>query len=101
MILLRQPVCLKYVGCPSFPHLQLPQTGGANMDLDVRETRLLHLSGTLAFPTPFLSVGRISFESGNLRNAAAAPNKPNEWVVVQERSLHNHAVVRAVALKDV
>ncbi len=56
------------------------------MDLDNRQTRRLFLAGTVAFPTPFPSVGTISFQSGNLSYSPGVQSNSKDVVVVQDQS---------------
>lgn len=56
------------------------------MDLDNRQTRRLFLAGTVAFPTPFPSVGPISFQSGSLSNSPGVRSNSKGVIVVQDRS---------------
>src|SRR5262245_9836664 len=59
---------------------------GAIMDLDNRQTRLLFLAGTVSLPTPFPSVGTISFGLGSLTNSPGRKTDSKPVVVVQDRS---------------
>jgi hypothetical protein len=71
------------------------------MDLDFRQTRRLHLAGTVAFPTPYPSSGTISFESGNFKYTASEPAKVKALIVVQEFTHRDRTIVRAILQEDV
>ena len=71
------------------------------MDLDPGQTRRLFLAGTVAFPTPFPSIGTIWFETGNLTYSAGESPKVKSWVIVQERSPRDRTMVRALLQQDV
>jgi hypothetical protein len=73
------------------------------MKLDSRQTRRLHLAGTIAYPAPFPSVGVISLERGSLRYSARSGAKRQRapLVVVQETPYESQAVTRVILRKDV
>lgn len=71
------------------------------MDLDSRQTRRMFLVGTVAFPTPFPSVGTISFETGNMSYPTNESPMAKELVVVQEFSQHSRSMVRALLQQHV
>jgi hypothetical protein len=73
-----------------------------DFELDSKQTRRLFLAGTVAFPTPFPSLGTISVEKGRLRRSDEDNNAPDElFVVVQEKAGIDRAKVRVVRQEDV
>jgi hypothetical protein len=87
------------------------------MDLDVKQTRRFYLAGTVAFPTPFPTVGGISIEDGSFqlpddakkgRNGEKNDKRTNgeemetvPFVVVQENTGLQQATIRVVRESDV
>ncbi len=71
------------------------------IDLDIRQTRRLHLAGSVAFPTPFPSVGGISIEKGSLRRSAGGNSQDEAFVIVREESGLEQATSRVFLQEDV
>lgn len=71
------------------------------MDLDNRQTRRLFLAGTVAFPTPFPSIGILSFESGRLTNSPGRKTDSKPVVVVQDRSDRSWTRTHAILLEHI
>ena len=71
------------------------------MDLNHQQTRQIFLVGKVAFPTPFPSIGTLSFESGVLSYAKGEPRRPTKFVVVQQASCGDKTVLRAILQRRV
>lgn len=69
------------------------------MELDFRQTRSLHLAGTVAFPTPFPTAGQLWFEDGKLTYPTAT--RPTTFVIVHESSSLEYTTTRAALKTDV
>jgi hypothetical protein len=71
------------------------------VDLNHRQTRGIFLVGKVAFPTPFPSIGTLSFESGMLSYAKGEPRRPTKFVIVQQPSSGDKSVLRAILQRRV
>lgn len=71
------------------------------MDLSPQQARRFFLSGTVAFPTPFLSSGIISFETNNWTLGVGQPALATSFVVVQEVAAGAGTIVRVIKQEDV
>lgn len=71
------------------------------MDLSPQQARRFFLSGTVAFPTPFLSSGIISFETNNWTLGVGQPALATNFVVVQEHAAGDRTIVRVIKQEDV
>ena len=73
---------------------------GCQMKIKNRQVRRLYLTGTVAFPMPFPSVGDISFERAEV-DFSPGSRRTQHFVVVQEKPTHNSDVERVIRIEDV
>ena len=71
------------------------------MDLDFQQTRRFFLAGTVAFPTPCMTTGIISFQPCNWTMAAGADKLSDDVVAVQEPCEGNLHCIRIMRRSDV
>ena len=72
------------------------------IELDEMQSRRFFLAGTVAFPTPFLSVANISVESGTLSGIRSAGGSVSElFVAVYENQELQDETTRLILLTDV
>jgi hypothetical protein len=70
------------------------------MDLDARQLRSFFTAGTVAFPRPYPTLGRISFQGGRLTLAPAGQPQNKDLVIVYEYQ-PNGSIVRTILQEDV
>jgi hypothetical protein len=85
----------------SVARLNLAKPSGLIMDLDSQQTRRFFLAGTVAFPTPSMTTGIISFHACNWTVAQGADKLSDDVVAVQEPHEGNLNCIRIMRRSDV
>ena len=70
------------------------------MKIKNRQVRRLYLTGTVAFPMPFPSVGDISFERADI-DFSPGSRRNQHFLVIQERPTHDSEVERVIRMEDI
>lgn len=70
------------------------------MELNTQQTRRLFLAGTVAFPTPYPTVGGVSIELGTLTYSKDAAEEKT-FVVVEEQPERTRFATRLILKRDV
>jgi hypothetical protein len=71
------------------------------MDLDFSQTRRLYLAGTVAFPMPFPTVGKISIQPGNVTRSLRGAGEGSLLVVIEEQGGFERSTIRVMMAEDV